>query len=221
MMEDKVYKINAERLVSIKRFIGNTLTLPPERWNADITFTPYIYLLPIYNYTSSIMDFVRAVFGSSLKFEYVDTISFDYLSMFRVVKPLKRLIKFNLYLQLSEGRVRIYSMRAEEIYPSFDYELLCGYNGRFLSHEWIKAIRMVRGENYSDYDKRKSSYVYYSMQRIEKEMFLVATFLYSLFTGEYEAENLPSDWSNFLRGYGDNFDEVVENIDLAISFLGF
>jgi hypothetical protein len=220
-MEEKIYKINAEKLTSIKRFISEAFTLPPERMNLEITYTPHIYLVPFYNYTSSIDWFVRTVFGPKLTFERMNIIDFYCLSLFRPIKPSKRLIKFNFYLQLSEGKVRIRSIRAEEIYRSFDYEFSCDSTGRFFSQEWINAIRRALGDNYSDYDRRRSSYVYYSMQHVEKEMFLVATFLYSLYTGEYETENLPFEWANFLRKYGNNFDEVIKNINLAILLTGF
>jgi hypothetical protein len=220
-MEERVYRIDARRLDGIKRFIRDIFILPSKRLDIEITLTPLVYLIPVYKYTTEIDDFVQAVFGSKLKFEEMDVINFEYLSMFRPVQPSKRLVKFNLYLKLFEDGQRIERIRAEEIQPSFDYEVLCNSSGIFLSQETIKAINMVRGESYSEYRRRRSSYTYYAMHKMEKEMFITATFLYSLYTGEYEAENLPVEWIDFLQGYGENFDEVVKNINFAMSLMGF
>jgi hypothetical protein len=219
-MEEKIYRIRSDKLAELKKIINDTFTIPVEELKLEILYTPLIYLVPVYKYTSEINMFVRSVFGAkALEFKQVETIDFDYLSMFRPVRPLKRRLKFYIYLGPSDGKLRIHRIKAERIYDSFDYEVMFNHTGRFMSHEWVKAVQRVQGDNYLYYDKKDSSYVYYAMQHIEKDMLFVATFLYSLYMGEYEAEDLPIEWVKFLRGFGDNFDEVLENLNFVTALM--
>jgi len=83
--------------------------------------------------------------------------------------------------------------------------------------ELLRKLRWAMGRKYSNFSwKGKESKVFTHLYNIEKGMFILVNFLYTLYTGNLKTDdteyNLFKPYTELLQGYGNTFEEVVSII---------
>ena len=255
-IEKKITKMNQMEVVGFSRFLRNAFELGFNEYinslkkvvkskeiypmMLKIEIIPNFLLVPVYSYfffKNPIMEH----FG--FKTEYKDEINSEDLLQYRIYKfpdnadrrIVLKLIPYPKMAQDCELRqlsVEI-NLKAKDREDIEDTTLRLFISQRTFNsadtHSRIKTLNGLQGKSFDELLHSEPREVFITIHYFEEKMFVIANFLYTLYTGEYnvklDGEGPRSKHKvlipvvKLLRSYGNDFREVLDSIRMVSIFV--
>ena len=199
-----------------------------------ILIKPGFLLLPVYRYSRIPEDNVVKRLG--IEFKYDDRIMIENLSFFNVYRVIEDADpEVEIAIRVGTGIVSkgdIMKAIVEGVSIEFKtgtegdskyYYYASSWDGEYDSY--LRKLRWAMGRKYSNFSWRgKKLKVFTHLYNIEKGMFILVNFLYTLYTGNLKADdtdyNLFKPYVEILQSYGKTFEEVVSTIREVVILAG-
>jgi hypothetical protein len=189
-----------------------------------IQLTPSFVLVPQYRYTSTALK----TLGFDVKYDSI--IKLENLSTFTVQKVPDDLdYRINMLLDTSydynynDWVVRLWKLEVE-IKPKIRDSRSPLYNWIFLNQDVeridlekvLKTVNWAQGKLYSKFSSRMNSSVVDRIQFLERSLFILLNFLYTIYTDTFSKEDpehiLFNPFVDTLRSYGNTFEDLLFTI---------
>jgi hypothetical protein len=216
-------------------YIRETIKRGPV-WGSSHTvlIKPGFLLLPVYRYSPIPEDKVVKRLG--IEFKYDDLIMIENLSLFNVYRVIEDADpEVEIAIRVGTGIVSkgdIMKAIVEGVSIEFKtgterdskyYYYASSWDGDYDSY--LRKLRWAMGRKYSNFSwKGKNLKAFTHLHNIEKGMFVLVNFLYTLYTGNLKADdteyNLFKPYAEILQSYGNTFEEVVSTIREVVILTG-
>jgi hypothetical protein len=213
-------------------YIRETIKRGPVFGSSHIVLIkPGFLLLPVYRYSPIPEDNVVRRLG--IEFKYDDLIMIENLSLFnvyRVIEDADPEVEIAIRVRtgiVSKGDIMKASVEGVSIEfktgteeDSKYYYYASSWDGEYDSY--LRKWRWVIGRKYSNFSLNLKEFTH--LYNIEKGVFILVNFLYTLYTGNLKADdtefNLFKPYVEILQSYGNTFEEVVSTIREVVILTG-
>jgi len=171
-----------------------------------------------------------------IEFKYDDRIKIENLSLFNVYRVIENAdpdVKIEVLTGVaSRGDIMKAKARVGKVSIKFktstegDSKYNCYASSLDDEYDsYLSKLRWAMGREYSNFSlKSKKAEVLSDLYHIEKGMFILVNFLYTLYTGNLKADdteyNLFKPYVEILQSYGNTFEEVVSTIREVVILAG-
>jgi hypothetical protein len=250
---EKIIKVNPDDLLYIFNFINSVLdwdrnefikvmeNVVKNRKNDRNLFSvrikPNFLMVPLYSYFFAPQTVMKD-FGFDIAYE--DTINIEKISQFKIFKIPDK-VDATISINVGPGiggfsgeRLRAWGIRfgIENKFKEDDRAVdISVYFGNKRDYELLKmeleTLKKSQGKSFhriaNFVDPRAAKEIY----GVEKSMFIIYNFIYTLYTGEYTGEfgegdpqaGLLTSFAKVIKSYGETFEEVLDAIKIASFFI--